>query len=289
MEAVSVTAKTKTPLSEHYHAMITNLSNYDCIEWVRNNLTPEQITIFRSTAFGYLLDIQQFVFPSQLVHNVLFREVKTTGLEDEMWFVIQGKCYFSIVYLFVFLFIMYYLFVILIFKCMHFHAGKKIRFSSYEFGLVTGLRFGNVKKPRDATGRIRLRDTYLNGQNMTLKVFYERLYAMDRSAMPDEDVVKLSLYYVLERFFIGRDRRRFINTSWLTIVDDLDQFNQYPWGAVSYKATLESMQKALVGRLEGYNKRKIANPAHFQEKYNLGGCPYAIQVIDSTAFQFHYP
>jgi hypothetical protein len=175
MEAASVTAVTKTPLSEHYHAMITNLSNLECIEWVRNNLTPEQITIFRSTAFGYLLDIQQFVFPSQLVHNVLFREVKTTGLEEEMWFVIQGKCHFSIVCLFVLF--LYYLRIV-IFKCMHFHSGKKIRFSSYEFGLVTGLRFGNAKKPRDAS-RNRLRDTYLNGQNMTLKVFYERLYAMD--------------------------------------------------------------------------------------------------------------
>jgi hypothetical protein len=91
MAAPRVTVDLKTPLSQYFHAVITNLSSIECIEWVRTNLTPTQLTTFRTTAFGFLVDIRDMVFPSQLVHNVLFREVKTYGLHDEMWFCIQGN------------------------------------------------------------------------------------------------------------------------------------------------------------------------------------------------------
>jgi hypothetical protein len=157
-------------------------------------------------------------------------------------------------------------------------AGKTIRFSAHEFGLVTGLRFGKARIKPD-TGRCRLRDVYMRGQNLMLKDFYDILHGMDLTLVPDEDVVKLALYYVLERFFISRDRRRFISLAWLNIIDDLEQFNLYPWGAVSYGYTIEAMQHAMKGRLDSFKRRKAKDPSHRTERYNLHGCPYAIQVI----------
>jgi hypothetical protein len=32
-----------------------------------------------------------FIFPGTMVHNMLFREVITTGLEREMWFIIHDN------------------------------------------------------------------------------------------------------------------------------------------------------------------------------------------------------
>jgi hypothetical protein len=144
--------------------------------------------------------------------------------------------------------------------------------------LLTGLHFGDCQFIRPSVQN-RLRDTYLGGQNLTLKDFFDTLDRMDRSVMPDEDVVKLALFYVLERFFMGRDKRRLINLDWLSLVDDMEQFNAYPWGSISYTETLDGLQSALRGRLDGYKKRKAIKPSHDIEKYHLKGCPYVFQVI----------
>jgi hypothetical protein len=124
-----------------------------------------------------------------------------------------------------------------------------------------------------------LRDTYLGGQNLTLNEYMNALNGLDLVTVPDEDVVKLALYFVLERFLMGREKRRIINLEWLDIVDDLDQFNAYPWGSVVYAATIDSLGSALKGRLETFKKRKQKKPSHEVEKYNLSGCPTAFQVI----------
>jgi hypothetical protein len=135
------------------------------------------------------------------------------------------------------------------------------------------VEFRRVRRPS------RLRDTYLGGQSVTLKDYFNVLNGLDRSAVPDDDVVKLALYYVLERFFMGREKRRLINLSWLDIVDDLEQFNTFPWGSIVYDATIDALQSALAGRLRGFRKRKQTKPSHGVEKYNLWGCPLAFQVI----------
>jgi hypothetical protein len=89
--AASVKFETKTPLTDHFRAVVTNLSSSDCIEWVRANLTANQLHIFRAQCFGWVLDMPNFIFPGTMVHNMLFREVITTGLEREMWFTIHGN------------------------------------------------------------------------------------------------------------------------------------------------------------------------------------------------------
>jgi hypothetical protein len=90
MGDATVTFETKIPLTEYFRAAITNMSNMDSVDWVRTHLTPNQLTIFRSSCLGWCLDIRDFVFLGTVVHNVLFREVVTNGLENEIWFLIQG-------------------------------------------------------------------------------------------------------------------------------------------------------------------------------------------------------
>jgi hypothetical protein len=124
-----------------------------------------------------------------------------------------------------------------------------------------------------------LRDTYLGGQNVSLNEYINALNGLDLVTVPDEDVVKLALYFVLERFFMGREKRRIINLGWLDMVDDLDQFNAYPWGDVVYAATIDSLETALKGRLAQFQKRRQKKPSHEVEKYNLAGCPTVFQVI----------
>jgi hypothetical protein len=91
MASPSLISETKTPVTDFFRAVVTNLSNTDCIEWARANLTENQRAIFSRSCFGWVLDIRDFVFPGRMVHSVLFREIKTTGLEKEMWFVIHGN------------------------------------------------------------------------------------------------------------------------------------------------------------------------------------------------------
>ena len=54
------------------------------------------------------------------------------------------------------------------------------------------------------------------------------------------------------------------------MVEDLDYFNQYPWGLESYKLTISSLHKVF----KLYNGRLNAS-----NTYSLDGFPTAFQVI----------
>ncbi|XP_021803048.1 uncharacterized protein LOC110747161 [Prunus avium] len=59
-----------------------------------------------------------------------------------------------------------------------------------------------------------------------------------------DDVYKLALVYFAELVVLGRDKHLNINVNYLTLVEDLDAFNRYPWGSVSFDKTQDSLFSA---------------------------------------------
>ena len=108
-----------------------------------------------------------------------------------------------------------------------------IRFSAYEFAIMTGLRFShlvdiNLYIPLKATDRIL--QTYFHGcKSITYAdlshVFQQRPWRED-----DTDAVKLALLFYLHMGLLGSDLRKTIPQKILQLVDHLDEFNAYPWG-----------------------------------------------------------
>ena len=80
--------------------------------------------------------------------------------------------------------------------------------------------------------------------------------------MEEDDMVKLSLIYLLECGILGKESQTHIDDEHLAMVEDLDYFNSYPWGTLSYNSTMTSLAKALL------KKGGVMNP---YRTYSLGG------------------
>ncbi|KAJ0112271.1 hypothetical protein Patl1_01713 [Pistacia atlantica] len=257
--------KSKAPIHP-FQATVSNLSNRNVLSEVNLRLTPAQLAKFKKTCFGKLLDIT-LKFQGALVHCMLPREVAKSDVQPfEMWFDLLG------------------------------HA---IRFSYHEFGLVSGLRFAPIPcessyhfkeveevHVKDKAGEIivkrkevekhRLRDLYFKGrERIKLREYKEKFNELDFYNIHDDDAVKLALILVLELFLCGRDKRRLIHPFHMQLVDDLDQFNAYPWGTFCWAWSYKSLHDALSGRLNKYADRSAKK--NNDCKYNLAGCPFIFQ------------
>ncbi|CAL9029936.1 unnamed protein product, partial [Prunus brigantina] len=107
-----------------------------------------------------------------------------------------------------------------------------------DFCLITGLRFGEV--PEVSSGEsdeIRLQKRYFIDEGITCNALEE---AFLRCTVED-DIYKLALVYFAELVVLGRDKHLNINLNYLTLVEDLDAFNRYPWGSVSFDKTQDSL------------------------------------------------
>ncbi|CAL2256965.1 unnamed protein product [Prunus armeniaca] len=60
----------------------------------------------------------------------------------------------------------------------------------------------------------------------------------------EDDIYKLALVYLAELVVLGRDKHLNINLNYLTLVEDLDAFNRYPWGSMSFEKTQDSLFSA---------------------------------------------
>ena len=234
----------KTPISDHYSATVTNLSDRNVLNDIKIHLTESQLEMYTKTCFGKLLDIP-LKFQGAFIHCLLLREVILPNPRPlEMWFEISGH---------------------------------QIRFGPYKFAILSGLRFGSLLAPssfdfyqeveveglnkKQSVERNRLRDIYFSGmKKISLRQYRDKFISTDFSMVPDEDAIKFALILFLELYIHGRDKRRYITQFHMQLVDDLDRFNAYPWGtyawAVSYKYQRDALSRRTARHLSRVQKKK---------------------------------
>ncbi|BBN69123.1 BURP domain-containing protein, partial [Prunus dulcis] len=103
------------------------------------------------------------------------------------------------------------------------------QFTRQDFCLITGLRFGEV--PEVSSGE---------NEGITCNALEEAFLRCTE----EDDIYKLALVYFAELVVLGRDKHLNINLNYLTLVEDLDAFNRYPWGSVSFDKTQDSLFSA---------------------------------------------
>ena len=94
----------------------------------------------------------------------------------------------------------------------------------------------------------------------------------------DKDVVKLTLLYFKEHVLFGKEGKILIYMEWVTLVDNLEGFNKYPWGGICYERTLFGLQRVLENRLSKYQDRKKVKGEVVVEAYSVVWFAYAFQV-----------
>ncbi|CAL8990914.1 unnamed protein product [Prunus brigantina] len=252
------------PESEAYSSRVNNCSHANSsLAAIRAKLSAEQLEQFKTSCFGHLLNIDKIQFSGQIVHGVVLRRVTGQGVKD-----LDG---------------------------LSFLIGCDVaQFTRQDFCLITGLRFGEV--PEVSSGEsdeIRLQKRYFIDEGITCNALEE---AFMRCTVED-DIYKLALVYFAELVILGRDKHLNININYLTLVEDLDAFNRYPWGSVSFDKTQDSLFSAPTkyvksfeneeGRRKG--KSKVTGTSRRNEKgkkdgevqrggWSFKGFTYALQI-----------
>ena len=142
-------------------------------------MTSDQLRLFERTCFGYLLRLPETKFSGMLVHAFLLRQLHRPSARDEFWFRVSGV---------------------------------DVRFSPFEFALVTGLSFSrrtDVSSYMPRSFGHRIRDTYFRGFLTVQYHDLERIFLSRPWGDDDIDAVKMALLYIFTLFCWGMiDERR---------------------------------------------------------------------------------
>ncbi|KAI5343286.1 hypothetical protein L3X38_011162 [Prunus dulcis] len=199
------------PEAEAYSSRVNNCSHANSsLAAIRAKLSAEQLEQFKTSCFCHLLNIDKIQFSGQIVHGAVLRRVAGQGVKD-----LDG---------------------------LSFLLGCDVaQFTRQDFCLITGLRFGEV--PEVSSGEsdeIRLQERYFIDEGITCNALEEAFLRCTE----EDDIYKLALVYFAELVVLGRDKHLNINLNYLTLVEDLDAFNRYPWGSVSFDKTQDSLFSA---------------------------------------------
>ncbi|KAF3449118.1 hypothetical protein FNV43_RR09842 [Rhamnella rubrinervis] len=149
--------------------------------------------------------------------------------------------------------------------------GNGAIFTRKEFGIITSLKMENTLDIQPPPYSDRIRNTYFGHihriKNRDVRNVF--MHIKQNRLEYEDDFVRLALIYFLECGVLGKKSQVCINLDYLSMVEDLNYFNQYSWGLVSYNATLISLHKALDLHHGELNKSST---------YSLGGFPLAFQV-----------
>ena len=231
---------------QHFRSKVTCFSKLGAIKVIADKLTDVQLDMFSRSCFGKLFKMNELKFAGQFMHNLLLRQVECDD-DAELWFALPND--------------------------------SVIRFSIQEFGLITGLDCGPYPKDwssDDCTTVDPFSRRIFNGSS---KVSNKTLDATFRSASldNDEDIVKLALLYFLEIVLLGKDPKNQIQMENIRKLDDMNAFNNFPWGRRSYDMTLRGMKKDFKKMAANVGNRKKGHKAD-ATFYSLSGFPYAFQV-----------
>ncbi|EOY19247.1 Uncharacterized protein TCM_044253 [Theobroma cacao] len=155
-----------------------------------------------------------------------------------------------------------------------FAIGKsKARLSKQEFCLITGLKFGPMldvfKRPYEvAVDGIHAR--YWNGEDSVKLQALLDTFREGNFQRPG-DATKMALILIANNILFGQDYRRRVTPWLLSLVEDIDAWNVFPWGHYIWKLTLDYL-------LKGFEVPDLSVTKETRLRYNIYGFAWVIQL-----------
>ena len=150
--------------------------------------------------------------------------------------------------------------------------GRVMRFSMKEFALVIGMNCNDVERSDDNRDKQAIRDVF-GVDKMTVGDLLVRYNVAKMSETNPMKRFKLALLVLIEDVLLGGDKKRKVRGWVVRLLQDVDDFLNYPWGRIVYEATHGS----LIGAIENRIALGVKGD-HERNNYNLHGFPLAFQV-----------
>ncbi|KAF3451325.1 hypothetical protein FNV43_RR07420 [Rhamnella rubrinervis] len=209
--------------NEMYKAKVTIKSFLNsAVNIIKKKLSTTQLAMFDKTCYGHFLQVNELQFSGQVVNYMLWRQCICDDPD------------------------------IMVFN----FGGSGARFTIQEFCLISGLFYGPVPSTRPTSSR-RFRDTYFGGRKFPLHNHDIVEVFMTATCEDNEDMVKLALLYFLEIVILSKEMPKPMPVERVDVLDDIKYFLTYPWGTLSFHATIKSMCDCLnwtIGQITNKNK-----------------------------------
>ncbi|GMN63444.1 hypothetical protein TIFTF001_032518 [Ficus carica] len=189
--------------------------------------------------------IQQFMhldtlgWSGQVFHNIVMRLTTHSAMGDALWFELGEDL---------------------------------VRFSINEFCLITGLNcVGSTHLP---VVESRLMSRYFSNVRGVTRENLE-LQISNSKFDNDNDAVKLSLLYIVFCIPLSNASSVKIDPKYFALADNLDAFNEFPWGVLSWEATRTAICSTVENRIS--SKRRPKKNID-KSRYSVAGFPQALLV-----------
>ncbi|OIT19114.1 hypothetical protein A4A49_42335 [Nicotiana attenuata] len=185
--------------------------NSEVVSNLKTKLSATQLELFKSTCFGYLLNLPSIKLQTQLIYYLLTKEVEKEKA-NEMAFLVNGV---------------------------------KLRFGLAEFARVSGLKCtGDVQLCSEATQKNNpsVAKYFMNYPSVSKEHLVD--YFLTKTFESDEDVIKIAVLFVVNSFLFSIKNTKLVDRKYLDLVDKGD-YNRYTWGIDVYEETVRSMSGIL--------------------------------------------
>ena len=208
---------------------------------LRNWLSPRQYeSVIGQPCIQHFLKLNTLGWAGQLFHNTLMRLTDHSDDGDALWF----------------------------------QVGDELgRFSINEFGLITGMRcVGSTHLPQMAEPRL-IRRYFPTVRGVSRENL--ELQMSNAKFDNDDDAIKLSLLYVIFCIPLSNANSVKIDPKFFALADNLDEFNEFPWGVLSWEATRAAICATVDNRTS--SKRRPLKKSQ-QVHYSIAAFPHALLV-----------
>lgn len=206
----------------------------------------ETLQEFLDGSFGHLMYFVGGINSGKALHELISHEIILPGArEDELWFHISGT---------------------------------NIRFSPAEYALITGLRFGSSSFDPLGTHEVPSDGVYsrfCKGHPITIKELLKR-FNSKQMCVSAKDYLKVAHILALYLMALGYYPYWKVDEWVWVLIEDLDSWNRFPWGAYTYQALMHS-----VSLLPKRRKTSMLLPKRRKasmEQYQFHGPVWALQV-----------
>ncbi|CAH9100059.1 unnamed protein product [Cuscuta europaea] len=217
---------------------------FDSVSLVKQKLEPHPMQLFRKTVFDPFLDARKMCCSGLLIHYLLGNLVEVENVANPF------RLYFEIQH-------------------------RVVHFSVLDFTTILGLNYHDtvptVEQESSYRGAFWLK-YFPTNYRVTRSDIKSLCQSLVKGTETDEDIIRLSLIYVLSHSFLSAHPKIALNSSYLNLIDDIDAFNSYLWGRVIWSDMVSCFKN-------GANCLKL-NEAH----YNVYGCVVALQVWAFESF-----
>ena len=149
-----------------------------------------------------------------------------------------------------------------------------------EFCIITGFRFGDI-----SLGHLRdVKSRFMKRVFPGLKVLkgsdlYKLLDDKQFTFLSEPDALRVCLLLAADYVFMGQEIRHMMVKEFLALIDDLDEWNAFPWGEHMWQEFHDRNYMLVSRKRDEYMQKYAMKGSAYQAVYNLWGFAFALKVI----------